>query len=131
MLPTLAEMDSAAALIYRHVPPNPQYHWPLREALADTLHLGGRKVILDPPTGTWYRRKVARTHGVSRRQALKFAVHLGQFHRKVFSGIEDWILCGPSPSRLRHPPPRESIGIQWGWAMRAGTAKRNRAHPFV
>ena len=30
-LPTLAELDSAALLIYQHMPPTPQYRWPLLE----------------------------------------------------------------------------------------------------
>jgi threonine dehydratase len=29
MLPTLASIESAAALVHRHVPPSPQYNWPL------------------------------------------------------------------------------------------------------
>src|SRR5215467_1120989 len=29
MLPTLAAIESAAALVHRHVPPTPQYCWPL------------------------------------------------------------------------------------------------------
>jgi threonine dehydratase len=28
-LPTLAELESAAQLVYRHMPPTPQYRWPL------------------------------------------------------------------------------------------------------
>jgi threonine dehydratase len=33
-LPTLAEIESAAKLIYRSMPPTPQYRWPLLEARA-------------------------------------------------------------------------------------------------
>ncbi len=33
-LPTLADLESAAALIYRHMPPTPQYNWPLLDRLA-------------------------------------------------------------------------------------------------
>ena len=36
MLPTLAELEAAAALVYRHMPPTPQYNWPLVDALAGT-----------------------------------------------------------------------------------------------
>ena len=35
-LPTLAELDAAAALVYRHMPPTPQYRWPLLEQAAGT-----------------------------------------------------------------------------------------------
>ncbi len=35
-LPTLAELDDAAALIYRAFPPTPQYRWPLLEARLGT-----------------------------------------------------------------------------------------------
>ncbi len=35
-LPTLAELASAATLIYRHMPPTPQYRWPLLEEAAGT-----------------------------------------------------------------------------------------------
>ncbi len=35
-LPNLAEIESAAMLIYRHMPPTPQYNWPLLDALAGT-----------------------------------------------------------------------------------------------
>ncbi len=35
-LPTLAEIDDAAAIVYRHMPPTPQYRWPLLDALAGT-----------------------------------------------------------------------------------------------
>ena len=35
-LPTLTEMESAADLIYRHMPPTPQYNWPLLDAVAGT-----------------------------------------------------------------------------------------------
>lgn len=36
MLPSLDEINSAATLIYRHMPPTPQYNWPLVDALAGT-----------------------------------------------------------------------------------------------
>jgi threonine dehydratase len=35
-LPTLEEMDSAARLIYTHMPPTPQYRWPLLDQAAGT-----------------------------------------------------------------------------------------------
>ena len=35
-LPTLAELESAAALVYRHMPPTPQYNWPLLDETAGT-----------------------------------------------------------------------------------------------
>lgn len=35
-LPNLAELESAAALIYQHMPPTPQYRWPLLDLVADT-----------------------------------------------------------------------------------------------
>ena len=35
-LPTLREMDDAAAVVYRHMPPTPQYRWPLLDVLAGT-----------------------------------------------------------------------------------------------
>ncbi len=35
-LPTLGEMNEAAALIYRHMPATPQYRWPLVDVLAGT-----------------------------------------------------------------------------------------------
>ena len=35
-LPNLAELESASALIYRHMPPTPQYNWPLLDRLAGT-----------------------------------------------------------------------------------------------
>lgn len=35
-LPTLAQLESAAALIYRYMPPTPQYHWPLLDLAAGT-----------------------------------------------------------------------------------------------
>ena len=35
-LPNLAEIESAAQLVYRHMPPTPQYNWPLLDALAGT-----------------------------------------------------------------------------------------------
>ena len=35
-LPSLAEIESAAALLYRHMPPTPQYNWPLLDLLAGT-----------------------------------------------------------------------------------------------
>ena len=35
-LPTLAEMEEASAAVYRHMPPTPQYRWPLLDALAGT-----------------------------------------------------------------------------------------------
>ncbi len=35
-LPNLAELESAATLIYRHMPPTPQYNWPLLDRLAGT-----------------------------------------------------------------------------------------------
>ncbi len=36
MLPTLAELDSAADLIYRYMPATPQYRWPLLDSVAGT-----------------------------------------------------------------------------------------------
>ena len=35
-LPTLLELDAAAEVVYRHMPPTPQYRWPLLDALAGT-----------------------------------------------------------------------------------------------
>ena len=35
-LPTLSEMNDAAEVVYRHMPPTPQYRWPLLDALAGT-----------------------------------------------------------------------------------------------
>ena len=35
-LPTLSELESAAELIYRHMPPTPQYNWPLLDKAAGT-----------------------------------------------------------------------------------------------
>jgi threonine dehydratase len=35
-LPTLAELDDAAHLIYRYMPATPQYNWPLLDAVAGT-----------------------------------------------------------------------------------------------
>jgi threonine dehydratase len=35
-LPTLAELDGAASLVYRHMPPTPQYNWPLLDGIAGT-----------------------------------------------------------------------------------------------
>jgi len=35
-LPTLAELESAANLIYRYMPPTPQYRWPLLDLAAGT-----------------------------------------------------------------------------------------------
>ena len=35
-LPTLAQLESAAAVVYRHMPPTPQYRWPLLDAAAGT-----------------------------------------------------------------------------------------------
>ncbi len=35
-LPTLAEMDAAASLIYRFMPATPQYNWPLLDVVAGT-----------------------------------------------------------------------------------------------
>ena len=35
-LPTLAELEAAAQVIYRHMPPTPQYRWPLLDAAAGT-----------------------------------------------------------------------------------------------
>ena len=35
-LPTLAEMEDAAQVVYRHMPPTPQYRWPLLDVLAGT-----------------------------------------------------------------------------------------------
>ncbi len=35
-LPSLAEIESAAALLYRYMPPTPQYNWPLLDLLAGT-----------------------------------------------------------------------------------------------
>ncbi|ADW67813.1 threonine dehydratase [Granulicella tundricola] len=35
-LPTLGELESAAELIYRHMPATPQYRWPLLDAVAGT-----------------------------------------------------------------------------------------------
>jgi threonine dehydratase len=35
-LPTLAEIESAATLIYRFMPPTPQYNWPLLDEIAGT-----------------------------------------------------------------------------------------------
>ena len=35
-LPTLSEMNDAAEVVYRHIPPTPQYRWPLLDALAGT-----------------------------------------------------------------------------------------------
>ncbi len=34
--PSLEEMDQAAALVYRHMPPTPQYRWPLLDAAVGT-----------------------------------------------------------------------------------------------
>jgi threonine dehydratase len=36
MLPTLADLESAADLVYCNMPPTPQYRWPLLDALAGT-----------------------------------------------------------------------------------------------
>ena len=35
-LPTLRELDDASEVVYRHMPPTPQYRWPLLDALAGT-----------------------------------------------------------------------------------------------
>ncbi len=35
-LPTLSDMERAADVIYRHMPPTPQYRWPLLDAMAGT-----------------------------------------------------------------------------------------------
>ena len=35
-LPTLAELEAAAQVIYRHMPPTPQYRWPLLDTAAGT-----------------------------------------------------------------------------------------------
>jgi threonine dehydratase len=35
-LPTLDELEDAASLVYRYMPPTPQYRWPLLDALAGT-----------------------------------------------------------------------------------------------
>lgn len=35
-LPTLAELEAAAEIVYRHMPPTPQYRWPLLGELAGT-----------------------------------------------------------------------------------------------
>ena len=35
-LPTLAELESAAAIVYQHMPPTPEYSWPLLNVLAGT-----------------------------------------------------------------------------------------------
>ena len=35
-LPTLAEIESAAQVVYRHMPPTPQYRWPLLEEAMGT-----------------------------------------------------------------------------------------------
>jgi threonine dehydratase len=35
-LPSLEEMEAAAELIYRHMPPTPQYRWPLLDVVAGT-----------------------------------------------------------------------------------------------
>ena len=35
-LPTLRELDDAAEVVYRHMPPTPQYRWPLLDVLAGT-----------------------------------------------------------------------------------------------
>lgn len=35
-LPTLCDMERAADVIYRHMPPTPQYRWPLLDAMAGT-----------------------------------------------------------------------------------------------
>ena len=35
-LPTLRELDEAAEVVYRHMPPTPQYRWPLLDVLAGT-----------------------------------------------------------------------------------------------
>jgi len=35
-LPDLAELETAAALIYSHMPPTPQYNWPLLDVVAGT-----------------------------------------------------------------------------------------------
>jgi threonine dehydratase len=35
-LPTLSEIESAAELVYKHMPPTPQYSWPLLDAVAET-----------------------------------------------------------------------------------------------
>jgi threonine dehydratase len=35
-LPTLTQIDEAATLVYRHLPPTPQYRWPLLDAAVGT-----------------------------------------------------------------------------------------------
>jgi threonine dehydratase len=35
-LPSLTEIEQAAALVYRHMPPTPQYNWPLLDVAAGT-----------------------------------------------------------------------------------------------
>jgi len=72
-LPSLSEIESAAALVYQHMPPTPQYNWPLLDGAVGTevwvkhenhTRVGAFKIRGGIVYFDWLRRKRPEVRGV-------------------------------------------------------------------